>query len=171
MSKTYTEKLAHPLWQKRRLEIMGKAGFKCQKCGDGNEELHVHHIKYRSGRQPWEYKDSELICLCHVCHAEEHKRGKVAPSEAPIMTLNDFITIKSPDEWRGMLMSAAVAVLDGRVNIAQANSVIGLSTEVHKSLRQEWDMRRYVSESITINHGRLIRLEEPDDIGTTADED
>jgi hypothetical protein len=62
----YSEKLQHPLWQQRRLTIMNRDQFTCQKCGDKETNLHVHHKKY-SG-EPWEAPDNDLETLCKDCH-------------------------------------------------------------------------------------------------------
>lgn len=44
MSKlSYAEQLKHPNWQRRRLQIMERDGFKCANCGDSESQLHVHH--------------------------------------------------------------------------------------------------------------------------------
>jgi hypothetical protein len=73
MSKpTYLELLRDPRWQKRRLEIMNRAAFMCEECGDGASALNVHHRIYRKGAAPWEYPDPELICICETCHQAEH---------------------------------------------------------------------------------------------------
>ncbi len=68
----YAQKLKNPLWQKRRLEIMQKANFKCEVCSRETRTLHVHHIFYVSGRDPWDYPDAVLVCLCDQCHKVEH---------------------------------------------------------------------------------------------------
>jgi hypothetical protein len=68
---TYTEQLKHPKWQKRRLEILNRANFKCESCDDAEKTLHVHHKRYRKGAMAWEYDDSELTALCEDCHANE----------------------------------------------------------------------------------------------------
>lgn len=68
--KTYSEKLKDPRWQKRRLEILSKNKFACEVCGDDEETLHVHHIIYHPMRDPWNYEDNELQCLCESCHKE-----------------------------------------------------------------------------------------------------
>lgn len=65
---TYAEKLKDPRWQKKRLEIMERAGFKCEACGDSKETLHVHHGYYERGFDPWDYEDATLWCLCASCH-------------------------------------------------------------------------------------------------------
>lgn len=70
---TYAEKLKHPLWQRKRLEILNRDGFKCRCCGNGEKTLHVHHLKYTRGRDPWDYPDASLVTLCEVCHETEHE--------------------------------------------------------------------------------------------------
>ena len=69
----YRELLRHPKWQRRRLEIMERAEFRCEFCGNDKMELHVHHKRYETGRAPWDYPDDDLICLCGSCHFEEHE--------------------------------------------------------------------------------------------------
>lgn len=71
MSK-YSDLLKHPKWQKKRLEIMNRDGFKCVECGDDENQLHVHHLVYRKGKKPWEYPEWELATLCEFCHTVEH---------------------------------------------------------------------------------------------------
>jgi hypothetical protein len=73
MSRRYRMQLRDPRWQRRRLEIMSKAQFSCEQCGDTKTTLNVHHKQYRRGAQPWEYSDDELACWCENCHAAEHK--------------------------------------------------------------------------------------------------
>lgn len=70
----YTERLKHPLWQKKRLEIFNRDDFTCQKCGDTEAELQVHHKKYIDGCEPWEYDDSLLITYCVKCHKAVEKK-------------------------------------------------------------------------------------------------
>lgn len=73
----YSKALADPRWQKKRLEKMQAAEWKCEICGDETEELHVHHISYRKDFRgdfvnPWEYELDELKCLCKTCHTIWH---------------------------------------------------------------------------------------------------
>jgi len=67
---TYSEKLKHPKWQKKRLEIMERDKFKCKLCGDEETMLQIHHKEYVNGNDPWDYEDRELITLCEHCHIE-----------------------------------------------------------------------------------------------------
>lgn len=65
----YSDLLKDPRWQKKRLKIMERDGFKCQGCGNEEKTLHVHHLKYNG--MPWEAPDNHLITLCENCHEAE----------------------------------------------------------------------------------------------------
>lgn len=65
---TYAEKLRDPRWQKKRLEIFHRDDFACQLCGSSAKELQVHHKRYISKREPWEYENADLTALCRECH-------------------------------------------------------------------------------------------------------
>lgn len=67
-AKTYWEKLKDPRWQKKRLEVLERAEWKCEHCGDSASTLHVHHGYYEKGLEPWEYHNSTLWALCEGCH-------------------------------------------------------------------------------------------------------
>jgi 5-methylcytosine-specific restriction endonuclease McrA len=76
---TYSEKLRHPSWQKKRLEILSRDNWTCVNCSNQDQMLHVHHIFYDSQYQnPWDYPDYCLIVLCAECHASEHDAKKQA---------------------------------------------------------------------------------------------
>lgn len=64
----YSEKLKDPRWQKKRLEILSRDNFKCQCCGSGEKELHVHHKQYSATGNPWDIGNWALISLCYECH-------------------------------------------------------------------------------------------------------
>lgn len=78
MSKmTYSEQLRHPLWQRKRLEVLDKAEWSCQACGAKDQTLHVHHKRYVKGRMAWQYESAELAALCETCHQETHHADDV----------------------------------------------------------------------------------------------
>jgi peptidoglycan hydrolase CwlO-like protein len=81
--KTYAEKLKDPRWQRKRLEIMARDSFACQVCQDETTTLHVHHIRYIKGREPWDYKDFYFVTLCETCHAQEESEIKEASNQKP----------------------------------------------------------------------------------------
>jgi hypothetical protein len=74
--KTYSEKLKDPRWQRKRLEVLQRANFECMDCCAGDITLQVHHLYYVSGREPWEYPDFALRCLCSICHGNHHRTKK-----------------------------------------------------------------------------------------------
>lgn len=67
----YAKKFKDPRWQKKRLRILERDGFRCKLCGDDESTLHVHHRYYIAGKDPWEYEDEALVTLCESCHANE----------------------------------------------------------------------------------------------------
>jgi hypothetical protein len=73
LAMTYSQQLADPRWQRRRLERLSLADFSCDECGSRSEQLHVHHRHYFKGRKAWEYDDQELQVLCKPCHSAHHR--------------------------------------------------------------------------------------------------
>jgi 5-methylcytosine-specific restriction endonuclease McrA len=69
----YAIKLKSPHWQKKRLEILQRDNFTCRHCDDTEITLHVHHIRYEFGRDPWDYGNENLITLCENCHQHEQE--------------------------------------------------------------------------------------------------
>lgn len=69
---TYAQQLAHPLWQRRRLEMLSAANWSCSCCQSTTETLHVHHRQYFKDRMAWEYSNVELQVLCKACHKSSH---------------------------------------------------------------------------------------------------
>lgn len=67
---TYSERLRSPLWQKKRLQILERDGWRCQSCSTAEKSLQVHHIIYRKGVNPWDYPDDSYQTLCEDCHEE-----------------------------------------------------------------------------------------------------
>jgi len=74
---TYSEKLKDPRWQKKRLEILSRDEFTCRHCFEDGETLHVHHLVYKRGQNPWEYDNEDLVTLCESCHEQIEKLIKI----------------------------------------------------------------------------------------------
>lgn len=74
---TYKEKLLDPRWQKKRLEILERDKWHCQSCCSNTKTLHVHHLDYISGNDPWDYSNEYLITLCYDCHEEVGRERKI----------------------------------------------------------------------------------------------
>lgn len=68
----YSEKLLNPRWQKKRLEILQRDKWSCQICLDKSNTLHVHHLVYHGGLDPWDYEDKDLLTLCDAHHDVIH---------------------------------------------------------------------------------------------------
>src|SRR5882672_1266762 len=76
----YLEQLKRPEWRLKRLEILERAKFHCEGCGQFGEWFDIHHKHYVSGRNIWEYEANELQALCRSCH-ELVTHGKPLPDE------------------------------------------------------------------------------------------
>jgi hypothetical protein len=82
----YWKKLSDRRWQRKRLEILERAGFECESCGDASNEkqLHIHHTYYEKGVEPWEYPEESLMCVCKDCHKRmEHIRLRLLKAAKP----------------------------------------------------------------------------------------
>ena len=66
---SYFDKLRDGRWQRKRLEVLERDGFKCVKCGS-SDDLQVHHNWYLKGYEPWDYRVEQLVTLCGIHHAE-----------------------------------------------------------------------------------------------------
>ena len=71
MMSEYAQKLRDPRWQKKRLEILKRDEWTCQKCFDSGSTLAVHHRDYLLNTDPWDYPNDLLITLCEECHDNE----------------------------------------------------------------------------------------------------
>lgn len=69
---SYSDKFKDPRWQQRRLQILERDNFTCLDCGDRTSTLHVHHLYYIKGRDPWDYPGWSMVTKCSVCHEETH---------------------------------------------------------------------------------------------------
>jgi len=74
------------------------------------------------------------------------------------MSNEDKFKIQTASDLRGLLGECICGVLEGRVNVAQANAVTGLSGEVHKSIRQEFDMRCYMAENLSLDQQKIVTI-------------
>ena len=65
--KSYSEKLKDIRWQKKRLQVLERDGWRCRDCGCKDQTLHVHHCHYERGG-PWQTPNDLLMSLCEDCH-------------------------------------------------------------------------------------------------------
>lgn len=75
----YSSQLRDRRWQKRRLEILERDGFKCAYCGsvDNHVQLHVHHRAYLPKTALWDYPEEYLTTLCAECHARATEQARL----------------------------------------------------------------------------------------------
>ena len=88
---TYSEKLRHPNWQKKRLQILERDGWKCLACGSSNKNLQAVHIVFNKGCLPWEYADHCYQSLCDDCYKLRQELADKA-SNALRLALRDIPT-------------------------------------------------------------------------------
>jgi 5-methylcytosine-specific restriction endonuclease McrA len=70
---TYQKKMLDPRWQKARLAVFERDGWKCRICHDKETSLHAHHTYYdKNSEGPWDYNLESIVTLCEMCHADEH---------------------------------------------------------------------------------------------------
>ena len=85
----YKELLRHPFWQKKRLAVFEREGFKCSRCQDDTENLQIHHWYYMPNTLPWDYPDDALTCVCELCH-EKLEFAKWLMKNAPLLKKDFF---------------------------------------------------------------------------------
>lgn len=64
----YSDKLKDPRWQKKRLEIFNRDGWRCLICEESEQTLHIHHVFYNKNEEPWDTPSGFLITVCEECH-------------------------------------------------------------------------------------------------------
>jgi len=92
----YKKYLGSAQWKKRRLQVLERAGDKCERCGS-DVELEVHHLNYeRLGREDL----SDLLAVCKRCHLREDElRIEQTESDRYRRSINSFGTRKYGEEW------------------------------------------------------------------------
>lgn len=102
---TYADKLRSPKWQRKRLEILERAGWKCQSCGATDKNLQVHHLVY-SKRDPWDYADDCYQSLCDECHAIRQELSDKASNALKLALKN--VSTERMDKIANELIAAAM---------------------------------------------------------------
>lgn len=111
---TYFEKLKDPRWQKKRLEALARYYWTCERCGDTESTLHVHHRQYFKGREPWEYEVGQLAVLCEDCHGTQHE------SEDNLLLAASFVVLEGPYN-----RDSAASLIAGFCNQGMAHPYVG----------------------------------------------
>lgn len=120
----FWEAYKDPRWQKKRLEVMEAAGYRCVQCGDASKTLNVHHRYYVKGAEPWEYDDRALACLCEPCHEKVTMLLNKLKTAAGLLSAANL----------GVLVSIASVMLSAEqpyaAVIAKLNAELKLAVEV-----------------------------------------
>ena len=74
----YSKKLRDPRWQKTRLQVLDRDEWACRQCFDSKSTLHVHHLAYERGKEPWDYPLGNFLTLCEDCHNDETASRRAA---------------------------------------------------------------------------------------------
>lgn len=107
---TYAEKLRDPRWQRKRLEILQRDDFTCRYCGSKDETLHVHHLQYQWGKDPWDYHSGHLLTLCATCHETESAMRK--ESEHKLLEFLRLIALAKADDVDDLVNTLFLRTLD-----------------------------------------------------------
>ena len=136
---TYQEKLKDPRWQKKRLRILDRDQWACQRCGDKENTLHVHHKYYESNAiGPWDYPDVAYITLCDSCHENEHHWERHAEAQLLKSIKKNFLVEEIrllKTAFRGMKLLAPANV------VASAYSWALLNEEIQQDLIDKYYQR------------------------------
>lgn len=138
----YSELLKHPMWQKRRLEIMNIAEFKCQMCLVGNSTLHVHHLSYKRGNKPWEYPDENFACLCEKCHNDLH--ASESEAKKTFGSLYDFNLERAMGYIKGLELSQGSC--HATVDIKSDDYAVGIADAF--AITKSLELRRHTVEEL-----------------------
>ncbi len=74
---SYEECWKHPRWQQLRLKVFERDGWECVGCGDKEETLVAHQMRYCG--LPYESPIEDLQTLCQRCHESlgQHPKGGI----------------------------------------------------------------------------------------------
>lgn len=70
---TYKQELLDPNWKLKAENIRIRDKHACRICGKKKVQLDVHHLRYLTNREAWDYDDGDLVTLCHECHERLHR--------------------------------------------------------------------------------------------------
>jgi len=136
----YSEKLRDPRWQKKRLEVLKRDGWKCQICLDTEETLAVHHRLYEHGKEPWDYPLGWLVTLCEPCH-ELERENRVLQERLLIRVTRERLFASDVDSLRFGL--ATMEFLDSPAVVMKAISHALRTPKLQKQILAWHDEARF----------------------------
>lgn len=75
----YQKYIASTTWKKLRRQALDRAGYCCERCGEG-ECLQVHHLTYARFKRE---RLDDLLVLCVECHRSEHRLFEIPKNLTP----------------------------------------------------------------------------------------
>lgn len=139
---TYAEKLRLPAWQRKRLEIMQRDGFRCQSCKSDRITLNVHHKVYIKGREPWDYPNDNFQTLCVVCHEKHHLPERDLLPEKKEVPVYGWVPqyIQEKPEWQSLInqirpLQESLKTMDTN-NEVLLNETLGTIMKLQKQLNE-----------------------------------
>lgn len=70
MALSYREQMNHPLWFRKRDEILERDDYTCQICGSNLHRVDVHHLCYFPDLLAWEYDNELMVTVCNKHHTQ-----------------------------------------------------------------------------------------------------
>jgi hypothetical protein len=137
----YAQKLQDPRWQRKRLEVMQAAGWKCVICGDKDEELNVHHPAYSANCEPWDYPRAQLECLCKTCHTIQHLPKDKLMIHARSMVTEHILVTHEQQFLSGMEGLMRSMLKHDPKYVAQLFTIRGEALAEYDSLKANTDAR------------------------------
>jgi len=138
----YWQLLKRPEWQKKRLEMLNSAGWKCQNCGSKDNTLHVHHKQYFKGKDPWDYESDQLEVLCDECHNVQHQS---------IQNIKEIVSVSDVNEIYNLLLGYS-------------------PTDIYKKLTNYEDVSNFCAETQVIGTiAKLLTFVDPRKYGDIAE--
>lgn len=78
-------------------KVLARDGYKCRHCGY-RQNLHAHHIVYRSEMGPDE--SWNLVTLCNACHDGVHSNGLIIDETQPGKGADSELTFTRLEGWK-----------------------------------------------------------------------
>lgn len=102
---SYLDKLKDPRWQKLRLRVFDRDGWKCRCCGSVAKTLHAHHPVYHPWSEgPWDYDEDTIVTLCAECHTDQHTNLKVCQA-------NLLMELASQGRWSTFDLDCVLSII------------------------------------------------------------
>lgn len=127
----YSDLLKDPRWQKLRLKIFDRDGWKCRVCECEAKTLHVHHKKYVWGANPWDSPPEDLITVCENCHSEYREGIRAAENHM-------LVSLRKAGYWPQDIVLIADALAGFKDKRWLIPNLLNYFSRNEQSLMQQW---------------------------------